>query len=175
MFAEESPSSVVWIDGLASFGDTYIRTKGTYHLNFTTDIALPGTNHCLSKPITVHIGKPNELVVLEEPDRSKVYGGKAFDYQPRLHIIDKGGNLVTFDSTSNVVATLYSNPSNGTLFPPERRVTIASGGIVQFKHLHIDKAGVGYRMIYELFTVQAHSKMIIETNITSHGKDNLFY
>lgn len=161
---------VTWKDGIASFDGTYINNAGIFNLNFTTDLNLPGSQQCSSKPISVHIGEPNELIVLEEPIKSTVYGGKPFHYQPKLHIIDRGGNIVKSDFTSNVVVSLYSNPSNASLSPPTSKVANAYEGIVQFKHLNIDKAGVGYRMMYELFVIDTYNNIFIETNITTLGK-----
>ena len=146
-----------------------VNTAGVYKLNFTTDLDLPGETQCLSTPFSVEIGKPSKLIVLHEPNESTVYGGKAFDIQSHLIIVDDGDNVVKTDSTSNVVISLYSNPSNASLSPLDKSVAIASEGMVQFMHLSIDKAGVGYRMSYELFLTDDNDR-IIETNITTLGK-----
>lgn len=146
-----------------------INKVGTYKLNFTTDLNLPGRNYCTSNEIFVNVGEPNELIIVDEPSTT-VYGSKAFNSQPRLIIVDHGGNLVKMDSTSRVVISLHSNPSNASLSPILNRVAIASEGVVQFKHLSLDKAGSGYRFLYELFTFDIDKGYLIETNITTVGE-----
>lgn len=169
MFDEDSPSSLQWKDGLASFNGALINSAGEYKLNFTTDLDLPGSRQCFSDLISIEIGEPYELIILDEP-KVRVYGGKTFETQPRILIVDKGGNALKMDSSSKVVVSLYSNPSNSSLSPLINTVAMPSQGIVQFKHLRINKAGVGFMFMYELFINSKTESGLFRTNITTLGK-----
>jgi hypothetical protein len=170
----DCPSSVAWYEGLASFEGTYINKAGSYRLNYTTKLDLPGKSHCLSDPISVVIGKAQKLLILDEPSH-EVYGGKAFANQPRLLVVDHGGNIVKSDSSSRVIISLESNPQNSSLYPMSSRIATSSQGIVQFKHLSVNKAGLGYRFSYELFLSDGIENKFVATNITTLGKLLYFY
>ncbi len=165
----DCPSSLAWYEGLASFEGTFINKAGSYRLNFTTELDLPGQRYCLSDPISVGIGKAQKLLILDEPSQG-VYGGKAFTIQPRLLVVDHGGNVVKSDSTSRVVISLESNPPNASLYPSSSRIATSFQGIVQFKHLSVNIAGSGYRFSYELFLSDEIENKFFEKNITTFGK-----
>ena len=97
-----------------------------------------------SAPFPVEIGSCEALVVVEEPLLSDVLGGRAFTSQPRLKLIDEGGNILSNDSTSIVSVSLYNNPSTGKLSPSENKIATVKNGIAQFKNLSIDKSGARY-------------------------------
>ena len=170
VFQVTSPSKLNWENGAAEFCGLSIKIAARdYRLDFTTDVDLPGGKSCLSNPINVSVGPPSALSIVEEPGASDVYGGKAFIYQPLLHVVDAGGNIVERDSSSRVLASLYSNPRDGTLQPFNMTEVTVEEGITRFKKLYIAEAGERYRFKYSLWS--ASSRGVFEpTNITALGK-----
>ena len=148
---ENAETTIPIADGLAKFQGLYINEAGTYKARFTTLISLPGGSSCDSTPFTIGVGTPDDLVIVTEPSEGKVSGGRAFSHQPRIEIIDAGGNLLVDDFSSLVMVSLYSNPSGGVLSPDSNVYAEAHGGVAQFKSLSIDKAGIGFRLTYTLF------------------------
>lgn len=170
IFLRENVSTKIWASGVVSFDGAVINTVGRYRLNFTSDLDLPGRTYCITNFISVEIGDPSTIIIRDEPNKGRIFGGQAFEVQPSLIVVDKGGNELRDDSSSIVIATLYSNPMNGTLSPLSNTVGKVSKGVVQFQQLTIDKAGYGYRIIYELFLVNDNNQTAVQTNITTLGK-----
>lgn len=169
-FDEESTDSYPWENGSAEFNGLSIQKAGVdYRLKFITDLFLPAGNETVSPPFVVQIGEPCSLVILDEPFRTQVKGGRAFHYQPLLQLVDAGGNVLQKDSSSIVIAQLYNNPTNGTLYPDERRTTSLKNGTIQFRHLSIDKSGLGYRIKYVLWRKNSSGKYN-ETEIIAYGE-----
>ena len=99
------------------------------------------------------IGSPTQLVFDESSRVSllPIYGGEFFEMTPRVHILDKGGNLVTDDSTSSVSVSIHDNPSKSSLYSSNPVLTfIAKKGVVSLAILMIDKVGKGYRLNFNL-------------------------
>ncbi len=159
-----------WVEGKASFGGIIINKAGIYQLNFITDLVLPGAQECRSTNIAVNTGAPHALLVVEEPSENRVYGGAAFITQPKLHIIDRGANVLSYDHSSKVLVSLYSNPVNATLSPSASRVKTSSHGIVQFEHLKIDKNGTGFWFQFELYVFDEDIDDYLVSNISTFGK-----
>jgi len=168
-FQEDTPAYLSWENGVAEFHGLSIRSAGSdYRLKFITDLKLTGGNQTVSPTISVQVGKPLKLLVSEEPLTGQVTGGRAFIRQPFLQLLDAGANILSHDSSSKVLASLYNNPNDGTLYPYERTTAPVQNGTAQFKHLSIDRAGVGYRIKYVLWTNDSSGKMN-ETDIVSYG------
>lgn len=167
-----NPSTLEWKDSIAEFqGITINRAGYGYHLLFSTDLDLPGSRECHSKPIDVLVGNPVKLRIIEEPGMSRVYGGKVFLHQPLLHVLDKGNNIVKSDSSLWVAATLYSNPTKTLLQPTEPSIIHVKEGVAKFKHLFLEKASVRYRLKY--FLLKGYSDDVRDlkaTNVTVLGK-----
>jgi hypothetical protein len=154
--------------GVATFKGLYIRRASEYRLKFYTDLLLSEGQSVLSDLFNVKTGAARKLELIQEPGNDNVYGGKAFVRQPRLNVVDAGGNLLTSDSSSVVAVYLHSNPYDGELFPDKNLVAPVESGIVQFKHLVIDKAGEGYTLMYRyLIYDQGYLK---ETEISVIGE-----
>lgn len=159
-----------WREGIASFRGIMINKAGMYQLNFTTDLVLTGDQQCHSTNVSVNIGPPHALVIVEEPSENRIYGGEAFKTQPKLHIIDRGDNVLRYDDSSIVFVSIYSNPSNASLAPIGSRIANSSMGVVQFEHLKMDKNGTGFWFRYELYTFNNDTNDYLDTNITKFGK-----
>ena len=121
-----------------------------------------------SAPFPVEIGSCEGLVVVEEPLLSDVLGGRAFTSQPRLKLIDEGGNILSNDSTSIVSVSLYNNPSTGKLSPSENKIATVKNGIAQSKNLSIDKSGARYQLKYILH--QKYNGKVVKTSIVTIGE-----
>ena len=139
------------VNGVAIFDGLYINdSRYSYTLNFTTSLDLPGTSVCNSVTFSVSVGLPHKIFLEKDPSQSIVYGGRAFSLQPRIKVIDAGGNLLADDYSSFVRVSIYSNPSQGTLSPFHGKLAPVLGGVAQFENLSIDRAGVGYQLEYSL-------------------------
>ena len=161
--------NVSFRDGIATFGGLCIHRASIYRLKFYTDIPLPNGQSVLSNEFKVRTGMARKLELIREPGGSHVFGGKAFLQQPRLYLLDAGGNSVIKSEPSSVVTVaIHSNPSGGTLLPESNLVAQVEFGIAQFKHLMIDKAGQGYTLIYSYFIVEDGYRQ--ETDISVIGE-----
>ena len=78
--------------------------------------------------------------------------GEFFGSPPRLEIRDRGGNLLHWDSSSAMRVSIYDNPHGATLAPIESTFVVAKNGTVTFTSLQMDRAGRGFRLIFELFS-----------------------
>lgn len=156
-------------DGLAVFEGLFINKEGIhYSLRFTTDLILGGSTELISNYFSVGIGPAAQITVVNDASDGCVLGGKAFTPQPRVEVQDAGGNILLMDSSSVVRVTFYSNPSGGVLSPPSGTTETLRKGIVQFRSLSIDKAGVGYRMTYTFFKHDGGE--LSETSVLTHGE-----
>ncbi|KAL3786858.1 hypothetical protein HJC23_013779 [Cyclotella cryptica] len=155
--------------GVAAFQGLYINEAATnYSLRFITDLSLNGMTEVMSNAFSVGIGPAFRIVLVKEPSDGRVFGGKAFAHQPRAEVQDKGGNILTADSSSAIKIAFYSNPSNGTILPSQKTTGDIKQGIVQFRGLSIDKAGDDYRLSYELFKYKKGD--LVSTSISVLGK-----
>jgi hypothetical protein len=73
-----------------------------------------------TKPFTVALGPPYALALTRAP-RGAVAGGNAFKVQPAVALVDVGGNVVTTDSQSVVVAGVVASLSVGRLVRVDTR------------------------------------------------------
>ena len=188
--------NVPFSNGTATFTNLAIDVVGTnYTLQITTHnltTNLTGPTVCTSSPITVMVGDMAFLDLVEDPSLSSssdststtsmVTGGKAFVIQPLLHVLDAGRNLVIDNSFHNmtttttstpavcrVLATVENNPTNATLSPKGGEwALVQPNGMVQFRDLRLDKAGVGYKFRYDLYCEENNVR--VETNVTTWGK-----
>ena len=164
-------------NGLADFRELFINEAGThYSLRFsTTDIVLDeGQSEVTSNEFSVGVGPGTEIVLIKDAsyDGSVVLGGRAFASQPRAEVHDAGGNVIVDDSLSAVRVSFYSNPSKGKLLSARGGTTgRLEQGVVQFRGLSIDKAGVGYRLKYEFLIYEG--AQLHETSISTLGEQEL--
>ncbi len=70
-----------------------------------------------------------------------ITGGRAFLYQPRIHVVDVGGNIRVAESSLRVHVSLYNNPSDSALTPAHWTFVPVINGEAQFKQLISAKVG----------------------------------
>ena len=71
------------------------------------------TRRCLAPHRTMHhpLGLPMQTMeMLETVTDGYTYGGVAFQVQPRIRVLDAGGNLLTGDSEFVVEVSFTTNP-----------------------------------------------------------------
>ena len=157
--------------GIVKFNSLYINEAGTgYSLQFSTDLSLDGPTEVVSNIFSVGVGPAASIVLVQDASDGTVYGGKAFTPQPRAEVHDKGGNLVTTDSSSAIRISFYSNPSGGLLSSIHGTIGYLERGIAQFRGLSIDKVGQNYRLAYKFFKYDDHNDELISTSIATLGK-----
>ena len=155
-------------DGLAIFENLYINEAGThYSLHFSTDLVLDGNSNIISNDFSVGVGPAAEIVLINDASHGAVLGGQAFIPQLRAEVHDAGGNVLVNDFSSAIRVSFYSNPSQGKISPVSGTTQLLHQGIVQFRNLSIDKAGVGYRLKYEF--LQYEDAQLKETAIFTYG------
>lgn len=125
--------------------------------NNNNSITILSNISILSNQFSVEIGKPHTLQIIQHPT-TPVEGGVVFPVQPRIAIVDKGGNVISLEE-SKIKASIYSNPTeNHTAILScgfvtegyEDCIVSPTDGIVQFTSLSIDLAGTGYQLKFTL-------------------------
>ncbi|OQR91459.1 hypothetical protein THRCLA_08991, partial [Thraustotheca clavata] len=148
--------TVSFYQGFGKFYDLQIdKAGGPYTLKFTGDasLALPGGNTYTTFPFTVAIGPPSTMSITAYP--LAAIGGSAFVTQPTIQLLDAGGNTLPSQPGMLIAATIYANPSMGTLYPSiETRVSVTNG-IASFKNLRIDKAGNNYILRFAILMLNS--------------------
>ena len=169
--AEGREFTVSFEDGLAAFQGLYINAASLhYSLRFSTDLALEGQTEIVSNVFTVGVGGASQLTLAHDVTGETFVGGEAFVLQPRVEVKDKGGNLLVDDSSSAIRVTFYSDPSRGKLLPSSQTRLTLQAGVAQFSNLSIDKAGVGYRLLYEFFQFEDAHLELKETTLSVLGQ-----
>ncbi|KAF0711816.1 Aste57867_5074 [Aphanomyces stellatus] len=147
-------SYTVWLyQGLGKFFALQIdKAGGPYTLRFTADNVntLPGGYTFDTFPFTVSIGPPNTMLITEYPGAA--FGGAAFVVQPTITLIDAGLNVLATQPNMLVAATIYSNPSKGTLYPATETLANVINGVASFKNLRINAAGNNYELRFAIKT-----------------------
>ncbi|KAL7554992.1 hypothetical protein ACHAWF_018570 [Thalassiosira exigua] len=157
-------------NGLSAFSGLYLDEAAShYSLRFSYDLPLAGGSEVISDEFSVGVGPAAQLHVTSDASDGRVTGGKAFSPQPRVEVRDAGGNVLVDDSSSAVRATFYANPSRGTLIPESGTIEKLQRGVVQFRSLAIDKAGVRYRLTYEFLQYDHDKARLEETSVVAHG------
>ncbi|MCC6574142.1 MAG: hypothetical protein IT462_10140 [Planctomycetes bacterium] len=110
------------------------RAAAGYTLRFSS-----GALTVVSASFAVHVGPGARLAIINQPSDST--GGVALSGQPVVAMHDRGGNVVTSDSTTVLVAAV--TPGSGVPGATLAGTTamILSGGVAAFSDLAIDKAG----------------------------------
>ncbi|RHY32935.1 hypothetical protein DYB32_002104 [Aphanomyces invadans] len=161
-----STSYTVWIyQGLGKFFDLKInKAGGPYVLRFRADnaVTLPGGSTFDTFPFTVSIGPAKTMLISEHPIAA--FGGEAFAIQPTITLIDAGLNVLGTQANMLVVATIYSNPSKGTLLPVAETRANVIDGVASFKNLRIDAAGNNYDLRFAVKTPDARG-IFVETDL----------
>ena len=127
--------------GLASFGQSFFRTVGSYQLS----VSSPGLESATSSVFSVSAGTATKLGFLTQPGPGPVPTSTTL---PAIMIAvqDAYGNTATTSSASIGVAIANSgtNPGGGAL--TGGGATSAVTGVATFSSLKIDKEGSGYTL-----------------------------
>lgn len=128
------------------------------------DTPLPGGTSASIPGIQIYVGPARDVEVVSDASPDAI-GGDAFPTQPVLRIRDAGGNTVVEDSTSMVVATLTTNPTQTTFNSRDHAYALAERGIVSFSNLGIRAAGDQYAVTYTLFDYSSSREEYSRTSI----------
>src|SRR3954447_2121850 len=127
------------VAGVASFAGCKVDKAGTGYTLTATDGSLTTAT---SNAFNVTVGPAAKLAFTQQPTGAT--GGTALTTQPKVAVLDAGGNQVTTD-TSNVTLAIGTNPGGGTLTCTTNPVA-ASAGAASFSGCKIDKLGTGYTL-----------------------------
>ncbi len=106
------------VEGIAIFDGLSIDVAGNgYILEFEATIILPEDRVIRSREFTVSIGLAGGMLFLENPAAlgTIVKAGQPLPVQPRLVVVDAGGNHIVEDSASAVQVSISSNPTKQLL------------------------------------------------------------
>lgn len=136
---------------LCSFSGLYINEAGgPYKLKFTYSDILDGVTERVTFPFTNGIGVAASMTFVDKVAKGTASGGLAFRNQPKVKVIDAGGNVLIGDSTSTVTISIFDNPSGGHMLPISNLEVKLVKGVATFNNLFIDYAGLAYRLQYSL-------------------------
>ena len=140
------------LNGMANFSDLFVGTASwnySYHLvfSFSRNSAGPPfvyfSQH--SEPFFVTVGVPYKLLVIQQPIRS--FGGDLLLQQPVVAVVDFSDNIC--DVVSYVVVSVSIENNGGVVgqLSGTQRLVLTSG-VLTFRDLSIDFAGVGYTLLF---------------------------
>src|SRR5690606_16147613 len=122
--------------GTVNFSNLRVDVLGT---GYTLGFSATGVTGVTSAGFAVTAGAAATIVIQTQP--AGAVAGAAFTTQPVLRLHDSFGNLVTQNNTTVVTASLSANPGNDTLGGTV--AVAASGGVVTFGNLKLEKASAG--------------------------------
>jgi len=129
------------VGGVATFTHLSVNVAATGY-TFTADAS--GFTQITSAPFDVLIGPPTHVDFGAHP-HDEIAGDVIGSPFVQLRVEDAGGNLVT-TATNQVSVALGANPGGGTL---SGTTTVnAVNGLATFDDLILDKAGVGYTLVF---------------------------
>jgi hypothetical protein len=130
--------TVAAVNGVATFSTLGINKVGTGYTLTATDAGLTNPT-ATSNTFNITVGPSYQLAFTTEPPASTTAGVAMTSFA--VSVEDKGGNVVTTD-TSSVTVAIGANPGAGTL---SGTATVAAvNGVATFSTLSINKAGTGY-------------------------------
>jgi len=166
-------------DGQAHFEGLAIRLIGWYVLEFRFEDLTSIRYHKCESQIFQTLPGPPASVILDRPIPSKTEAGLAFHDQPRIRVVDRGGNLVGSPQNRRLGVSVFfeTNPNisnQGMILPLEKSNAPVIDGVAQFKHLNINKAGENYRLVFNLVHISEKStdQMWTPTMCNVHSFDN---
>lgn len=121
----------------------------------------------MTLPFTVTVGNPTQLKIVTLHATYPIYGGEFFSITPKVHLLDRGGNLVVKDSTSALAISLFHNPTKANLGLEDSLFPVAKEGIVQFRNLVVDKVGVNYTFLFQLYNYSNLSNDFTNTGVSA--------
>ncbi|HYL22052.1 MAG TPA: hypothetical protein VEU74_09835, partial [Gemmatimonadales bacterium] len=134
-------ATVPAVGGIATFSQLSVNVAATGY-SLTADAT--GFTQITSVPFDVLVGPPTHVDFGAHP-HDEIAGTVIGSPLVQLRVEDAGGNLVT-TATNQVSVALGANPGGGTL---SGTTTVnAVGGLATFDDLTLDKAGVGYTLVF---------------------------
>jgi hypothetical protein len=125
------------VSGVATFAGCSVDRVGTYTLTATST----GLTSAASASFTITVGLATQLAFTASPSDSTV--DIAFAIQPRVTVLDAGGNTVT--TTAASVTLVITPPGNGAVLTCTQNPRSASAGVAIFAGCKINLAGT-YRL-----------------------------
>src|SRR5207245_2387188 len=133
--------TVAAVGGVATFAQLSVNVAAT---GYTFTANATGFTPVTSVPFDVLIGPPTHVAFGAHP-HDEIAGNVIGSPFVQLRVEDAGGNLVT-TATNQVSVALGANPGGGTL---SGTTTVnAVNGLATFNDLTLDKAGVGYTLVF---------------------------
>jgi len=169
----QSNTRSTFVNGLASFRGLYLNKAGVgYEISFTINIPGTAIPILVSSTFTVSIGSVASLVFDQSYliSFATVQAGEYFKITPRISALDDGGNLITYDSSSQIRVEISDNPSNAKLTPSTSTSAILKEGIAQFSTLSMDKVGRFYRLKFTLYSYSELLNRYAATKISLYSE-----
>jgi len=132
-------TSVAAVSGVATFSNLTINRTGT---GYTLTAAAGGLTGATSNAFNLNPGVAAQLAYLQQP--SSAIAGTIISPPVQLQVQDALGNLVP-TATNTVTLSIGTNPGGGTL--GGTLSAAASGGVVSFGNLTINRQGTGYTLV----------------------------
>jgi hypothetical protein len=131
-------TTVAAASGLATFSTLILDSAGT---GYTLTASAAGLAGAASSAFNVTVGVASTLGFRIQPVNTA--GGLTITPAVQVEVRDAGGNRVTA-ATNTVTVGIASNPNGGALSGTKTAAAVA--GVATFGTLHIDSAGIGYRL-----------------------------
>lgn len=116
------------IAGLVTFSDLGI--SGTAGTAYTLTYSASGVT-AVTQSVTVTVGAASKLQILRSSSGAQT--GVAFTTQPRIRIVDSGGNLVS----SYTATTITASANSSTCFTGSSATATTSSGVAEFSGLQL--------------------------------------
>jgi hypothetical protein len=123
------------VAGVATFAGCKIDVANTYTLTATDT----GLTPAVSNNVDVAVGAAAKLAFTTQPSPTGSTGGTAFATQPTVKVQDAGGNTVTTDGSSVLLA--LTPPGSATLSCTAGNTKVAVSGVATFVGCKIDVIG----------------------------------
>jgi hypothetical protein len=128
--------------GVASFAGCKIDKAATGYTLTATDGALTAA---ISTAFNVSVGPAVQLHISTQPSGGT--GGTAWATQPVVTIVDNGGNVVTTDTSTVMLAITSGTGTSGAVLGCTGGYSLAAtAGVASFTGCKIDKVGTGYTL-----------------------------
>ncbi|MCA8917530.1 MAG: hypothetical protein KDB32_00415, partial [Planctomycetes bacterium] len=155
-------------NGLAGTLDSFILPGGIV-LGTPASGIVTGLPLINSLPVT---GPAVSMAVITQPGNATA--GSAFGTQPVIELLDSQGNRVVGDNTTQVAATIATDPVGGSVLGGTNAVTVQDG-LASFTNLNINQAGTGFTLQFAstgLTTVTSTSFDVASASSGGGGGDD---
>ncbi len=125
--------------GVAGFSSCRIDKAGVYTLSASAATFATA----VSAPLVIAVGPAARLVFTIQPGAGSA--GAPLSAQPQVTIQDLGGNTVATDASPITLSVLTGSGTAGARVACPAVATV--GGIADFDHCTVDRAGSGYRLV----------------------------